>query len=128
MSTRRKDQHDSQVLTRTKTREKHKQPRLFRVLFHNDDYTPMEFVVGLLEQIFHLSENDATRIMLHVHNRGIGVAGVFPYSVAETRVAETSAAAEKAGYPLLCTMEPATGGSDSGDDDAGKGDEDGSTS
>jgi len=126
MSTRRKDQHGSQVLTRTKTRQKHKRPRLFRVLFHNDDYTPMEFVVGVLEQIFHLSENDATRIMLQVHNRGIGVAGVFPYSVAETRVAETSAAAEKAEYPLLCTMEPAT--DTDGGNDGGKGDDDGSAS
>ena len=98
-----------------KSRIKTKKPAMYKVLMLNDDYTPMEFVVGVLEQIFHLSENDATRIMLQVHNRGIGVAGVFPYSVAETRVAETSAAAEKAEYPLLCTMEPATD-TDSGND------------
>ena len=120
MSTRRKDQHDSQVLTRTKTREKHKRPRLFRVLFHNDDYTPMEFVVGLLEQIFHLSENEATQIMLHVHNRGIGVAGIYPFSVAETRVAEVTALAEKSEYPLLCTMEPTIDGKDRDDNGGGE--------
>ena len=122
MSTRKQDRNDSQVLTRTKTREKLKRPRLYRVLFHNDDYTPMEFVVGVLQQFFHLSENDATRAMLHVHNRGIGVAGVFPYSVAETRVGEVTVASEKAEYPLLCTMEPAI------DDDGGNDGEDGSDS
>ena len=75
----------------------------------------MEFVVEVLQGTFHLSETEATRIMLHVHQRGIGVAGLYPYSVAETRVAEVTDAAEKAEYPLLCTMEPATGGT-GGDD------------
>ena len=118
MSTRKRDRHDSQVLTRTKKREKLQRPRLYRVLFHNDDYTPMEFVVELLQQTFHHSESEATRIMLHIHNLGIGVAGLYPYSVAETRVTEVMATAEKAEYPLLCTMEPAvdgTGGSGDGD-------------
>ena len=117
MSTRKQDRHDSQVLTRTKTREKIKRPRLYKVLFHNDDYTPMEFVVEVLQQIFHHSESEAMRIMLHVHNLGIGVAGLYPYSVAETRVSEVMSTAEKAEYPLLCTMEPGV----DGDGDAGGG-------
>ena len=103
---------DSQVLERTKTKKKLKQPPLYKVLFHNDDYTPMEFVVLLLMQIFTRSEVDATQIMLHVHNSGIGVAGLFPFSVAETKVSESMAAAEKAQYPLLVTMEPADDGED----------------
>jgi ATP-dependent Clp protease adaptor protein ClpS len=98
---------DSQVLERTKTKKKLKQPPLYKVLFHNDDYTPMEFVVLVLMQIFGRSEVDATQIMLHVHNSGIGLAGLYPFSVAETKVSEVMAAAEKAQYPLLVTMEPA---------------------
>jgi ATP-dependent Clp protease adaptor protein ClpS len=98
---------ESQVLERTKTKKKLKQPPLYKVLFHNDDYTPMEFVVLVLMQIFGRSEVDATQIMLHVHNSGIGLAGLYPYSVAETKVSEVMAAAEKAQYPLLVTMEPA---------------------
>jgi ATP-dependent Clp protease adaptor protein ClpS len=103
---------ESQVLERTKTKKKLKQPPLYKVLFHNDDYTPMEFVVLLLMQVFGRSEVDATQIMLHVHNSGIGVAGLYPFSVAETKVSEVMAAAEKAQYPLLVTMEPADGGGD----------------
>jgi ATP-dependent Clp protease adaptor protein ClpS len=107
---------DSQVLERAKTKRKLKQPPLYKVLFHNDDYTPMEFVVLLLTQIFGRSEVDATQIMLHVHNNGVGLAGLFPFSVAETKVSESMAAAEKAQYPLLVTMEPADDGDDSGND------------
>jgi ATP-dependent Clp protease adaptor protein ClpS len=105
-------QPDSQVLERTKTKRKLKQPPLYKVLFHNDDYTPMEFVVLMLMQVFDRSEVDATQIMLHVHNNGIGVAGLYPFSVAETKVSEVMAAAEKAQYPLLVTMEPADDGED----------------
>jgi ATP-dependent Clp protease adaptor protein ClpS len=101
---------ESQVLERTKTKKKLKQPPLYKVLFHNDDYTPMEFVVLVLMQVFGRSEVDATQIMLHVHNSGIGVAGLYPFSVAETKVSEVMAAAEKAQYPLLVTMEPADDG------------------
>jgi ATP-dependent Clp protease adaptor protein ClpS len=103
---------ESQVLERTKTKRKLKQPPLYKVLFHNDDYTPMEFVVLVLMQVFDRSEVDATQIMLHVHNSGIGVAGLYPFSVAETKVSEVMAAAEKAQYPLLVTMEPADDGED----------------
>jgi ATP-dependent Clp protease adaptor protein ClpS len=103
---------DSQVLERTKTKRKLKRPPLYKVLFHNDDYTPMEFVVLLLMQIFGRSEVDATQIMLHVHNNGLGVAGIYPFSVAETKVGEAMAAAEKAQYPLLVTLEPTEEGED----------------
>lgn len=103
---------ESQVLERTKTKKKLKRPPLYKVIFHNDDYTPMEFVVLVLMQIFGRSEVEATQIMLHVHNRGIGVAGLYPFSVAETKVSEVMAAAEKAQYPLLVTMEPADDGED----------------
>jgi ATP-dependent Clp protease adaptor protein ClpS len=107
---------ESQVLERTKTKKKLKQPPLYKVLFHNDDYTPMEFVVLVLMQVFGRSEVDATQIMLHVHNSGIGVAGLYPFSVAETKVSEVMAAAEKAQYPLLVTMEPASSGGDQDSD------------
>ncbi len=110
MPTKRNRREDTAVRTRTRTKRKLKRPKLYRVLFHNDDYTPMEFVVLLLKHVFHLSEPDATRIMLHVHNQGIGVAGIFPFAVAETRVSEVMTAAEESEYPLLCTMEPATDG------------------
>ena len=116
MPTKKSRQSDSQVLTRTRTKEKLKRPKMYRVLFHNDDYTPMEFVVLVLMQLFNHSQTQATRIMLHVHNRGIGVAGIYPFSVAETRVAEVTAVAEKSEYPLLCTMEPAIDGKGQDDD------------
>jgi len=115
MPEKKNHQRDSQTLTRTKTRRKLERPRLYRVLFHNDDYTPMEFVVAMLMQIFRMSEVEATHIMLHVHNRGIGIAGVFPFSVAETKVNEVMEAAEKSEFPLLCTMEPAIDDDDGND-------------
>ncbi len=110
MSTEKDSKQDGQVLTRTRTRDKLARPKLYKVLFHNDDYTPMEFVVIVLMQIFRHSENEAQRIMMHVHTLGVGVAGIYPFSVAETKVAEVGAAAEKHQYPLLCTMEPADDG------------------
>jgi ATP-dependent Clp protease adaptor protein ClpS len=95
---------EGQVLTKKKP--KLQQPRLYKVLLHNDDYTPMEFVVAVLQQIFHLDEVDATKIMLHVHNNGVGVAGVFTYEIAETKVQTVMAAAQTHEYPLQCSMEP----------------------
>jgi ATP-dependent Clp protease adaptor protein ClpS len=83
-----------------------RQPRRYRVLLHNDDFTTMEFVVGVLVRYFHRSETEATRIMLEVHLQGIGVAGVYPRDQAETKVAQVTAAAEGEGFPLLVTMEP----------------------
>ena len=112
MAQKRKGDPESQVLERTKAKRKLKRPPLYKVLFHNDDYTPMEFVVLLLMQIFARGETEATTIMLHVHNSGIGIAGLFPFAVAETKVTEAMTAAEKAQYPLLVTLEPATSGED----------------
>ncbi len=78
---------------------------MYRVLILNDDYTPMEFVVLILERFFNKSREQATRIMLHVHQKGVGVCGVYTYEVAETKVAQVSQAAEQQQHPLLCTME-----------------------
>ncbi|MCG3172005.1 MAG: ATP-dependent Clp protease adapter protein ClpS [Myxococcota bacterium] len=81
-------------------------PPMYRVLLYNDNYTTMEFVVWLLMSVFHHNENDATEIMLKIHNDGMGVAGVYSYEVAETKVRETTNLARMREYPLLCTMEP----------------------
>ena len=82
-----------------------KKPPLFRVILLNDDYTPMEFVVEILETIFGMDRPKATRIMLEVHTQGKGVCGVYTYEIAETKVAQVSAYAEQHQHPLLCTME-----------------------
>jgi ATP-dependent Clp protease adaptor protein ClpS len=97
---------DTAVVTQKKTALKLAKPKLYKVLLHNDDFTTMEFVVMILQGIFGHSETDATAIMLHIHRHGVGVGGVYPYGVAEAKVSEVMAAAEKAEYPLLCTMEP----------------------
>lgn len=86
-------------------RPKLKKPPMYRVVLLNDDYTPMEFVVQILEQVFSHDRPLATRIMLEVHTKGKGVCGVFTYDVAETKVAQVSQAAEEQQHPLLCTME-----------------------
>ena len=88
-----------------KPRAKTKRPSMYKVLLLNDDYTPMEFVVEVLMGIFHKSPEDATRIMLHVHQHGVGVCGVFTYEVAETKVAQVMDAARRSQHPLQCTME-----------------------
>jgi len=93
------------VVTRTKA--KTKKPSMYTVLMLNDDYTPMEFVVHVLERFFHKSQEDATRIMLHVHQRGVGICGVYTYEVAETKVAQVVDYARKNQHPLQCTMEKA---------------------
>lgn len=89
-----------------KTDQRTKKPPMYKVLFHNDDYTTMEFVVSALVGIFHHSEASAFRIMMHVHQNGVGVAGVFTREVAETKVAQTVAAARKNDFPLEVTIEP----------------------
>lgn len=89
----------------TKTRTKTKKPNLYRVLLLNDDYTPMEFVVYVLERFFNKGTEDATRIMLHVHQKGVGVCGVYTFEVAETKVSQVMDFARQHQHPLQCTME-----------------------
>jgi Uncharacterized conserved protein len=91
--------------TVTKTRPKTKRPNLYRVLLLNDDYTPMEFVVLILQDVFNKSREDAMRIMLHVHQKGVGECGVYPYEVAETKVTRVMDIARKNQHPLQCVME-----------------------
>ena len=88
-----------------KVKEKTKKPNLYKVLLLNDDYTPMEFVVHILERFFNKSRQEAERIMLHVHHRGVGVCGVFTYEVAETKVTQVMLFATEHQHPLQCTME-----------------------
>lgn len=94
---------DGRVATKTRTRTK--KPSLYRVLLLNDDYTPMEFVVYVLERFFNKTREEATTIMLHVHQNGVGVCGVFTYEVAETKVAQVLDLARRNEHPLQCTME-----------------------
>jgi ATP-dependent Clp protease adaptor protein ClpS len=89
----------------TRTKPKTKKPSMYRVLLLNDDYTPMEFVVLVLEHFFNKSREEATRIMLHVHNYGVGVCGVYPLEVAETKVAQVMDLAQQQQHPLQCTKE-----------------------
>jgi len=89
-----------------KTRPKTQEPKLFKVLLHNDDYTTMEFVVAVLQHVFHHNEASATAIMLHVHRNGIGVAGVYTYEIAETKAQQVMELARKSEFPLQVTVEP----------------------
>jgi len=97
---------DVSVVTKTRTDKKVQQPPMYRVLLHNDDYTTREFVVWVLQTVFNRAEVEAVQIMLHVHHNGVGVAGVYPFDVAEAKVRKTSELAEQNEYPLLTTMEP----------------------
>ncbi|WP_320008383.1 ATP-dependent Clp protease adapter ClpS [Maridesulfovibrio sp.] len=96
-----KEDFESDVLQEDELQE----PRKFRVLLHNDDYTSMEFVVAVLMQVFRKTEEESTQIMLKVHNDGVGVCGVYTAEVAETRVEMVKQLAQQAGYPLKCTIE-----------------------
>ncbi len=89
----------------TKTKPKTQKPALYKVLLLNDDYTPMEFVVLTLQRYFRMSIEDATRVMLHVHQRGVGICGIFTYEVAETKVTQVMDFAKQHQHPLQCTME-----------------------
>ncbi len=91
------------VLTRTRT--KTKKPAMYRVLLLNDDFTPMEFVIHILERFFSKNREEATEIMFQVHRRGVGVCGVYTYEVAETKVSQVMDYARKNEHPLQCTME-----------------------
>lgn len=89
----------------TKTAPKTKRPSLYRVLLLNDDYTPQEFVVWLLQAVFNKAPEDAVRIMMHVHQNGVGLCGVYTYEVAETKVLQVMEVARRNQHPLQCTME-----------------------
>ncbi|WP_424136862.1 ATP-dependent Clp protease adapter ClpS [Roseomonas chloroacetimidivorans] len=88
-----------------KARPRTRKPTMYKVLMLNDDYTPMEFVVHVLERFFQKNRDEATRIMLHVHRRGVGVCGVFTYEVAETKVTQVMDLARQNQHPLQCTIE-----------------------
>ena len=100
---RQDDEQGTGVVTKTRTRTK--RPSLYRVLILNDDYTPMEFVVIVLERFFQKGREDATRIMLHVHQHGVGECGIYTYEVAETKVTQVMDFARKHQHPLQCVME-----------------------
>jgi ATP-dependent Clp protease adaptor protein ClpS len=89
----------------TKVKPKTKKPSLYKVLILNDDFTPMEFVVFVLEQFFAKTRDEATRIMLHVHHKGVGICGVYTYEVAESKVMQVMDFARQNQHPLQCTME-----------------------
>jgi len=90
---------------RTETRKQTKLPPLYRVIMHNDDYTTMEFVVEVLQQVFRRSPTEANMIMLNIHFKGQGLCGTYPFEVAETKVSKVHELAREAGYPLRCSME-----------------------
>ena len=98
---------EGQVGIATKTRAKPKKPSQYKVLLLNDDYTPMEFVVIVLKRFFKMDMEEATRVMLHVHQKGVGVCGIFPYEVAETKVHQVMDFARQNQHPLQCTLEKA---------------------
>jgi ATP-dependent Clp protease adaptor protein ClpS len=99
------DRDDGRTDLVTKTRPKTKKPSLYKVLLLNDDYTPMEFVVLVLEKFFGKNQDEAYHIMMHVHQKGVGICGVFTYEVAETKVTQVMDFARQNGHPLQCTME-----------------------
>lgn len=94
-----------QTGTVTKTRSKTQKPAMYKVLLLNDDYTPMEFVVDVLERFFSKKNEDAVRIMLHVHQKGVGVCGIYTYEIAETKVTQVVDYARENQHPLQCTLE-----------------------
>jgi ATP-dependent Clp protease adaptor protein ClpS len=104
MTNRPIEKEEGDVATRTRTEVR--RPSLYKVLLHNDDYTTQDFVVSILETIFHHTKETAVQIMLHVHRRGIGIAGLFPYETAEAKVNEVHARAREREFPLQCSIEP----------------------
>ena len=107
MADRKDDDEGTGLGVATRTRTRTKTPSPYKVLMLNDDYTPMEFVVHVLQSIFKMSIDDATRVMLHVHQRGVGVCGIFTYEVAETKVSQVIDFARQNQHPLQCTLEKA---------------------
>jgi ATP-dependent Clp protease adaptor protein ClpS len=107
MSENEQDIDQGHGLVVEESRPRLKRPAMYRVVLLNDDYTPMEFVVQILEMIFSMNRTAATRVMLEVHTKGRGIAGVYTYEIAETRVAQVNGYARQHQHPLLCTMEEA---------------------
>jgi len=105
MTDRDRGENDGETAVVTRTRSRTKRPPLYKVLLLNDDYTPMEFVVYVLERFFGISHQQATDIMLTVHNKGIAVVGVFSFEIAETKVTQVMELARRNEHPLQCTME-----------------------
>lgn len=103
---RREDDGDVSTVVKPKEKTKLQKPQLYRVLLHNDNYTTRDFVVFLLQTVFNKSEVDAVAIMMHVHNNGVGVAGVYTREVAETKVETVIELARQNEYPLMASMEP----------------------
>jgi len=99
-------ENEGGVATEQEARQKVDKPRLFKVLLHNDNYTTMDFVVMVLVSIFRKPETEAIRIMLDVHHKGLGLVGVYPREIAETRVQQVMELAQQEQFPLLCTLEP----------------------
>ena len=99
------DQRESYDLVVEEARPKLKEPSLYRVVLINDDFTPMEFVVDILQSVFGMERTQATQVMLEVHTKGKGICGVFNYDIAETKVAQVAGIANQHQHPLLCTME-----------------------
>ena len=94
------------VALRSRPKTRVQPPSMWKVILHNDDYTTQDFVIAILKTIFRKSEAEAVSIMLNVHQKGVGVAGIYPKDVAETKVAQVRQAAERREFPLLCTLEP----------------------
>ena len=107
MADRKSDDEGTGLGVATRTRTRTKKPTPYKVLMLNDDYTPMEFVVLVLQQFFSMSIEDATRVMLQVHQQGVAVCGVFTYEVAETKVTQVIDFARENQHPLQCTLEKA---------------------
>ncbi|GEQ98835.1 ATP-dependent Clp protease adapter protein ClpS [Iodidimonas gelatinilytica] len=99
------DQRSPSTGLLTKTQPKTKKPSMYKVLMLNDDFTPMDFVIHVLKRFFRMSSEQATRVMLHVHQKGVGVCGVFTYEIAETKANQVVDYAQKHHHPLQCTLE-----------------------
>ena len=95
----------NKVLIKKSTKKKLKRPSLYKIIMLNDDYTPMEFVIHVLESFYNKAHEEATQIMLHVHQKGVGTCGVYTYEIAETKVNQTMDLAQQHEHPLQCTIE-----------------------
>ncbi len=105
MSDRKNNQDHGEGSTLTEDVVEIKEPQLYKVLLHNDDYTTMDFVISILETVFHKSTDEATRIMLNVHHDGVGIAGIYTKEICETKISVVHQLAKKNQFPLRCSME-----------------------